>query len=71
MKIKHLKCTCESCPTQWEGTTEDGEAIYIRYRWGQLTIDVSSETIYSKQIGDGFDGLISLENVMKIIEGLK
>jgi hypothetical protein len=80
MKIKSIKCTCSCCPSQWEGITDKNEAIYIRYRGGRLTIRVSKpdetiedavekgKTLYSKQIGDEWDGGISLETVMAIIE---
>ena len=34
--VADLKQTCESCPSQWEGRTDDGQFIYIRYRWGSL-----------------------------------
>lgn len=79
MKIKNLECTCEACPSQWEGTTINGEAIYIRYRWGRLTIRLSKpdgtiedavengKLLYDKQIGDGMDGVISLEEVIEKI----
>ena len=80
MKIKSLKCTCSACPSQWEGLTERNESLYIRYRWGQLTIQLSEpdgtikdavntgRVLYSKQIGDGFEGIIDLEEVMEIMK---
>ena len=78
--IKELICTCSCCPSQWEGVTEKNEAVYIRYRWGCLTIELSKpdgtvsdairngELIYSEQIGGGLDGDISQEEVKEIIE---
>lgn len=79
MKIKSIECTCSSCPSQWEGVTDKNEAIYIRYRWGRLSIYLSAPdgnledaiwhgNIYSEQIGNGWDGCIDLKEVLKIIE---
>jgi len=77
--IKELECTCSCCPSQWEGVTENNEAVYIRYRWGRLTIELSKpdgtvfdairngELIYSERIGGELDGDISPEEVKRII----
>ena len=35
--------TCEACPSQWEGTLDDGRNFYIRYRWGYLSLRFSEE----------------------------
>ena len=85
MKIKSIECTCEGHPSQWEGVTDKNEAIYIRYRWGRLSIYLSApdgtiedaiydgEILYSEQISsDEYDGFIDLEEVLEIIkrEGL-
>ena len=43
LKINHIKKTCDACPTQWEGTLEDGRMIYVRYRWGCLEISLSAK----------------------------
>lgn len=40
-KVIELEKTCEACPAQWEGQLEDGRMIYIRYRFGWLSIRVS------------------------------
>jgi len=39
VKIKDLGTTC---PTQFEGTTDDGKYIYIRYRWDKLTVRLAN-----------------------------
>lgn len=36
-EVRTLKKTCAACPSQWEGTMEDGRSFYARYRWGRLT----------------------------------
>lgn len=77
-KIKELEKTCWACPSQWEGFLEDGRAIYIRYRWGYLSIRISKdetneiqdavcgEEIFGRQVGDGFGGVIELDAVLKL-----
>lgn len=54
MKSIKLKKTCIACPAQWEGTLDDGRMIYIRYRWGHLTVNVSLKP--TTNIGDALDG---------------
>lgn len=38
VKIIKLVKTCEACPAQWGGRDSEGNPIYIRYRWGILTV---------------------------------
>lgn len=81
MKLKKLQQTCPACPSQWEGETKDGYPIYIRYRWGYLSIrkgkkkgDIMSavrgEEIYGRQLGDNLNGFIEEEKILKIIKEL-
>ena len=39
-KIIKLYMNTSSCPTQWEGVLNTGEFIYIRYRFGVISISV-------------------------------
>ncbi len=41
--IKTIKKTCTACPAQWEGTTDDGREVYVRYRFGHLSVALSDE----------------------------
>lgn len=68
MNIKTIRCTSRCCPSQWEGKTATDEAVYIRYRSGRLSIDLSGKEVYSEQLGDDYDGLISLEEIKAIIK---
>ncbi len=81
MEVKTIKQTCLACPSQWEGELQDSQPIYIRYRWGTLTVSVgkvgdlfdnllSWKVVYKDQIGEQFDGVISWEEVEKIIGGI-
>jgi len=74
--IKYIRKTCECYPSQWEVKLMDGRMLYIRYRWGVLSIRVSlketddimdavdgKEAIREK-LGAGFDGYLS-DNAMR------
>lgn len=76
LKITSLTQTCEACPSQWEGELEDGREIYIRYRWGTLTVNVSKGTlsavegpqVYYNEIGDEYDGIINQGTMLNHIK---
>ena len=69
--IKEWSGLSGACPTQAEGVTDDDRAVYVRYRWGGLSVRVSEpgdhsefsavrgEEIFQADIGDGFDGFLS------------
>lgn len=69
MKKAKLIQTCEFCPSQWEGYTEKNESVYIRYRWGYLSVKIDDKEIFGKNIDDGFDGVLSFEELKKELEG--
>jgi hypothetical protein len=51
INVSEVVRTCHACPSQWEGTTNEGKRVYARYRWGFLRVDVDDETIFAEQIG--------------------
>lgn len=65
--------TCGGCPSQFEAKTKDGESVYIRYRFGELTVRVGKDIddaintspIFSKSVGDNLDGVMELAEVVK------
>lgn len=75
LKVKALKQTSLACPSQWEGTLEDGRAIYIRYRHGELSVGLgtditaavrnssSDHPLFEDRLGDGLDGFMDLEEL--------
>ena len=74
LTIAQIVQTCPECPSQWEGRLTDGRPFYIRYRWGCLTVSfgevgaaiesaVDAEDWFCEQIGDEYDGLITIEGV--------
>jgi hypothetical protein len=36
--LRDLAQTSSRCPSQWEGVTDSGKPVYIRYRHGRLTV---------------------------------
>ena len=67
IKVTSITQTCSACPAQWEGITEDNRKIYVRYRWGYLSVRigeiddmeewaaVTGAEIFVIDYGDGFD----------------
>jgi hypothetical protein len=43
IKIVKIRQTCVICPTQYEGKTDDDRPVYIRYRWGYLSVRVGDK----------------------------
>lgn len=67
--LKDLRQTCEACPSQWEGHTADGRFIYIRYRWGHLTVDLDDYRggcIFEWSSDDLWDGYMDTEAMLEI-----
>lgn len=71
--LKELQMTCSACPSQWEGYTTDGAFIYIRYRYGYLTVDLHDyigECIFEWTSDDLWDGSMDTETMLRLT-GLK
>jgi len=78
--IIKLEKTCYASPAQWEGKLESGHLIYIRYRYGNLSISISenvTENIFEaiegiellcENIGDGLDGFIEFKELKPYLE---
>lgn len=77
-----LKKTCLACPSQWEGTLDDGRAVYARFRHGHLSVGIgetingavdnamSGEALYEGEIGDRLDGFMDFEELKAQLRGL-
>lgn len=82
LRVTELTKTCEACPAQWEGRTNDGRTVYVRYRWGYLSVRVSEqptdnvddavrgEEIFGRQLGDEYDGEILYHQVQRQTAGV-
>lgn len=80
--VKEIIKTCSACPSQWEGITDDNRMIYIRYRWGGLSVrlgekdnmDISSavrgKEIFCGTFGDGFDGVMEYSVLKEICKDI-
>lgn len=75
IRLSDLTKTCDSCPAQWEGVAVDGRPVYVRYRWGGLTISIAEvgddpvggQTLASLDIGDGLDGVLSERQLQEAV----
>jgi hypothetical protein len=81
-KVATLRKTCIACPSQWDGSLEDGRVIYARYRHGALSVGIgddideavrngrTDEALYADYVGDGFDGFMDFEELRAHLHGL-
>ena len=75
IELTEITQTGHFCPSQWEGKTTDGLDVYIRYRWGHLSVQIGllpgddpldrGKTIFSQDLGDGFDGTMTTTDMLK------
>ena len=80
IEINNLRQTCDVCPSQWEFETYENRSVYVRYRYGNLTVQIgepnssvfetagSSEYYIDKTIGGDWDGWISWAEVLIELE---
>lgn len=59
--VSTIRSTCCACPSQWEGLTDDERVIYVRYRWGHLSVRVSEPNDRRATAGTSGQTIISLE----------
>jgi hypothetical protein len=81
LKIKNLKQTCRTFPSQWEASTIENRPVLIHYRHGYLSIlvgpmngsmddAVMGEEVYGAQLGGENDGEMTWEEVGPIVDAL-
>ena len=78
--IKKLIRTGLACPSQWGGVLDGGAGIWIRYRYGLLSVRLydkstpfslrTSEYVYGKQIGDSMDGALGDAGLIEWLDHL-
>jgi len=61
--VKSIVETCSACPYQLEGFTEDDQEVYVRYRWGTLTIYVDGEVVFEWKSDNPWAGEMTLEEL--------
>jgi hypothetical protein len=78
-KVATLRQTTWACPTQWEGTLEDGRILYARCRRGELSVGVGEDIDSAVRNSMGDDALyfehvadepLSLEELRAHLYGL-
>jgi hypothetical protein len=81
-KVVALRQTSVACPSQWEGTLEDGRAVYVRYRYDWLSVGVGDDVdqavhsgstdraLYAGCVGAGLDGFMDLEELKFHLRGV-
>lgn len=79
-KVVWLAQTCGGCPAQWEGQIEDGRVLYVRYRYGRLTIQqsaqpsddlldaVGGEFLMDESTGGEWDGWMEEAEMLRYLE---
>ena len=64
IKVTRVVQTCRACPSQWDAWTPNGNYVYIRYRYGHLTVDVDNSPVFSAVVGDRLDGSMTWDEVL-------
>jgi hypothetical protein len=82
LKVLTLTKTCLACPSQWEGTLDDGRVVYARFRHGHLGVGIgdtvkaavdnamSDQALYDAELSDGLDGFMDFEELKGHLRGL-
>jgi len=78
LKLISLNQTCFGCPSQWDAQTSDNRKVYIRYRWGYLSVrlgdigdtsefaGVRGKEVIGEDFGNELDGILSFEKLKDI-----
>jgi hypothetical protein len=78
IRVVSIEQTCSACPTQWEGLTSDGRVVYVRYRWGWLSIGVGGtleeavgeRRYYGARLGGQWDGELEFDQLVEATQGV-
>lgn len=79
IRVLELTQTCPGGPSQWEGRTEEGLVVYVRYRWGCLSIGYgatleeavrNTNNLFEKQLGDKLDSTLQYNQLRHATTGL-
>ena len=80
MKVVELRHTCYAMPAQWEGRCNDGKWVYVRYRFGWLSIVVGEgeealreigREVFAKHCGGSMDGDMTFEELCQHAPGIE
>jgi hypothetical protein len=77
LRVRKLVHISDWHPAQWEGRTETGDFIYVRYRYGRLWIGVAPDyrrtpptTVLETGYGDPADGYLSFRSLRRRTKGV-
>lgn len=66
LAVKWLTQTCIACPSQWDGETDDGRPVYIRYRHGYGHLEVAGSPVLEWCGKDESGGVISEQDLREL-----
>jgi hypothetical protein len=75
-RIVYLTKTCDAAPAQWQGKLANGHDIYIRYRYGHLSVRMGEHLfddhvdpdawdralVYQTNPGHAYDGVMETDD---------
>ncbi|WUH94500.1 hypothetical protein OG900_33090 [Streptomyces sp. NBC_00433] len=61
LSIARAVQTCAACPSQWDAWTEDGDYLYLRYRWGVGTARYGDILVAQFDTDDPWGGVMGLD----------
>ncbi|MDR6218931.1 hypothetical protein [Deinococcus soli (ex Cha et al. 2016)] len=67
LTVTHLDQTVLACPSAWEGHTDTGQDIYIRYRHGGLSVSVQGTQTVWMAHGDRYAGVMSTAEMTSLL----
>lgn len=83
VRVKTVYQTCDWCPAQWEGRTDDGRPVYARFRHGWLSVRVgkiggtiaqavrSDRLVVDRRgIGHPYDGFMTYSELKRHTKGV-
>lgn len=62
--IYNLRDLGTACPSQWTAETADDLRVYIRYRFGWLSVSVDGEVVSEEKVGDSLDGVMDTDKML-------
>jgi len=80
LRVRSVMQTCDACPTQWEGRSDDDRPVYARYRFGRLLVRigppqgdidsaVTGEVVVGLDHGDELDGTLTYDELVQLTMG--
>ena len=78
LKVKSWVQTCGACPAQWEGTLDNGDCFYARFRFGHGYV-ATGKTMDDAIFGDvlvewntdgEYDGVMSTSELKEKTKGV-